>query len=139
MQYHPFFRSATLFAVLLLAFGLVTRGRAQHHDTNATGTVHAGVSVIATLNDAYATIDQIKHPYLGHRALAMHHIAAAIKELGGTVNAQHANRLEPHGTGDTQLKAAEGLLQKVVTGLSGNALADVNAAITEINDALAGK
>jgi hypothetical protein len=137
MKHHPFFRPATVLAILLLAFGLVTRGQAQHN-TNTTGTVHADAGV-TTLNDAYATMDQIKHPYLGHRALAMKHIAAAIKELGGTVNPHHANRLEPQGTADAQLKAAEGLLQKVVTGLSGNALADVNAAITEINDALTGK
>lgn len=126
-----------LLAVLLLIFGLVMRGQAQHN-TNTTAIVHDDATLTA-LNDAYATIDQIKHPYQGHRALAMIHIAAAIKELGGTLNPHHANRLEPHGTADAQLKAAEGLLQKSVAGLPGKALTDVNTAITEINDALTGK
>jgi hypothetical protein len=135
MKSHLFLRHAALFTALFLAFGLAARSDAQHN-TNDSAIVHAS-TIVATLNDAYATLAQIKHPYKGHREQAMKQIASALKELGGTVNVHHAKALEPHSTADTQLKAAVSLLQPVNPGLSDKALQDIEAAIVEINDALA--
>lgn len=138
MKTTPFRHYVTFLAALLMAFGLVTRVQAQHSTTNTTIADNASASV-AALNDAYATLAQIIHPYKGHRETAMKQIEAAVKELGGTINTHHAKAHEPHGTADVQLKAALSLLQHVSTGHSAKALADVKAAITEINDALANK
>jgi len=119
-------RYSTLFATILLAFGLVTHGHAQ---TNAN---------LTTLDDAYATLANADHDYKGHRAKAMRQIEAAVAELGGKISG-HGKKHEPQGTSDAQLKAAQGLLQQAAAGLSGKSLKHVNNAITEINDALAVK
>jgi hypothetical protein len=119
-----FFRCSTLFATILLAFGLATRVEAQ-----SSGT-------FALLDDAYATLAQAKHDYQGHRVRAMKQIEAALGELGWKVSGTGRNH-EPQGTSDAQLRAAQGLLQQASTGLSGKALKHVNRAIAQISDALA--
>jgi hypothetical protein len=126
MKTNLYFRYATLLATVLLAFGLVTRGHAQ-----ATTT-------ITTLDDAYATLAQANHDYKGHRVRAMKQIEMAVKELGGAISG-HGRGHEPQGTSDAQLQAAQALLQQTTGSLSGKALKHVNAAITQITDALAVK
>lgn len=117
-------RYSTLLAVLLLAFGLVTRAQAQ-----ATGSA-------ALLDDAYATLAQAKHDYQGHRVRAMKQIDAALGVIGAKVSGKGKNH-ESQGTSDAQMRAAEALLQQASAGLSAKALKHVNAAITQINDGLA--
>jgi len=119
-------RHSALLAVLLLAFGLVTRAYAQ-----STGST-------TLLDDAYATLAQAKHDYNGHRVRAMKQIDAALGEIGGKVSGHGKNR-EPQGTSDAQLRGAESLLRQASAGLSPKALKHVNAAITQINDGLAVK
>jgi hypothetical protein len=123
MKTNLFLRYATLFSILFLAFGLVTRG-------------HAQTSPIATLDDAYATLAQADHDYKGHRAKAMKQIELAVQELGGKISG-HGKGHEPQGTSDAQLKAAQTLLQQTTSGFTGKALKHVNNAIAQINDALA--
>jgi len=113
-----------LFAVLVLAFGLVTSTHAQ-----ATGSE-------ALLDDAYATLAQAKHDYGGHRVRAMKQIDAALGEIGAKVTG-HGKNHESQGTSDAQMRAAEILLQQAGTGLSTKALKHVNRAIAQINDGLA--
>jgi cob(I)alamin adenosyltransferase len=122
---HPLFRRYTLLlAALILAFGLVTRSQAQ-----STGT-------LATLDAAYATLAQADHDYKGHRVRAMKQIEQAVKELGGTISGKGKGH-EPQGTSDAQLRAAQELLQQASAGLSGKPLKHVNAAIAQLNTALA--
>jgi hypothetical protein len=123
MNNPTFFRGATLFAILLLALGLVTRVQAQSNGS------------FALLNDAYATLAQAKHDYKGHRVRAMKQIEAAFGELGGKVSGKGRNH-EPQGTSDAQLRAAQGLLQQACAGLSGKALKHVQEAINQISIAL---
>jgi hypothetical protein len=123
MNNFTFFRSATLLAIVLLAFGLVTRSQAQ------------STSSFALLDDAYATLAQAKHDYKGHRVRAMKQIEAALGELGGKISSKGRNH-EPQGTSDAQLRAAQGLLQQASAGLSGKALKHVNEAINQISIAL---
>ena len=123
MKNYIFLRYATLLASLLLAFGLVTRAQAQ------TGN-------LTLLDDAYATVAQADHDYKGHRVRAMKQIELAVQELGGKISGQGRGR-EPQATSDAQLRAAQVLLQQASSGLSGKALKHVNAAIVQINTALA--
>lgn len=117
-----FFRGSTLFAIVLLVFGLVTRAQAQTTSS-------------ALLNDAYATLAQAKHDYKGHRVRAMKQIEAALGELGGKISSTGRNH-EPQGTSDAQLRAAQGLLEQARAGLSRKALKHVEAAINQISIAL---
>ncbi len=96
-------RYPTLFAVLILAFGLVTSAHAQ-----STGSA-------ALLDDAYATLAQAKHDYSGHRVRAMKQIDAALGEIGAKVTG-HGKNHEPQGTSDAQMRAAETLLQQAGSG-----------------------
>jgi hypothetical protein len=121
-----YLRYSILLATWLLAFGLVTRGQAQTS------------SNVPTLDDAYATLAQADHDYKGHRVKAMKQIEAAVKELGGKISGKGKGH-EPQGTSDAQLKAAQAMLQQTTSGLTGKALKHVNAAITQITDALAVK
>ena len=123
MKNYIFLRYATLLASLLLAFGLVTRAQAQ------TGS-------LTLPDDAYATLAQADHDYKGHRVRAMKQIELAVQELGGKISGQGRGR-EPQATSDAQLRAAQVLLQQASSGLSGKALKHVNAAIVQINTALA--
>ncbi len=120
---HLFLRYAALMAAFLLAFGLVTRVEAQ------TGS-------LPLLDDAYAPLAQADHDYKGHRVKAMQQIKLAVQELGGKISGKGKGR-EPQGTSDAQLRAAQALLQQAGGGLSGKALKHVNAAIAQINTALA--
>jgi hypothetical protein len=125
MNNNLFFRTSTLIATLLLAFGfLVTPAHAQSFNTTAL------------LDDAYATLAQAKHDYKGHRAKAMKQIDAALGELGAKVSGKGKVH-ESQGTSDAQLKAAQGLLQQASSGMSTKALKHVDKAIGEITDALA--
>jgi hypothetical protein len=124
MKINCFLRCASLLAILFLAFGLVNRVQAQTD------------SPTATLDDAYATLAQADHDYKGHRVWAMKQIELAVKELGGKISGNGKGH-EPQGTSDAQLRAAQVLLQQAGGGLSGKALKHVNAAITQINTALA--
>jgi hypothetical protein len=126
MKSYLYFRYATLLATVLLAFGLVTHGRAQVNTT------------ITTLDDAYATLAEANHDYKGHRVHAMKQIEMAVKELGGAISG-HGKGREPQGTSDAQLQAAQTLLQQATGSLSGKALKHVNAAIAQITEALAVK
>jgi hypothetical protein len=124
MTNNLFLRCSTLLATILLAFGLATPVHAQ--SANAT----------ALLDDAYATLAQAKHDYQGHRVKAMKQIELALGEVGAKVSGKGRNP-EPQGTSDAQLRAAQNLLQQARGGLSGKALKHVNAAINQINAALA--
>jgi hypothetical protein len=123
MKSDYFLRYATLLAAILLAFGLVTRVQAQ------TGS-------FTLLDDAYATLAQADHDYKGHRVKAMKQIELAVQELGGKISGKGRGH-EPQATSDAQLRAAQTLLQQAGSGLSGKALKHVNAAIAQINTALA--
>jgi hypothetical protein len=112
------------FATVVLALGLVTRVQAQSG------------GAVTLLDDAYATLAQADHDYKGHRVAAMKLIKLAVEDLGGKISG-HGRGREPQGTSDAQLRAAEGLLQQAVTGLSGSALNHVNRAVNQINTALA--
>jgi len=117
-------RCSTWCALLLLAIGLAANAQAQ----TATPAV--------LLNEAYATLAQAKHDYKGHRVRAMKQIELALGEAGAKVS----NTAKPHesqGTSDAQLRAAQGLIQQAAAGLSGKALKHANAAITQLNEALA--
>jgi hypothetical protein len=124
MKNNRLLRYSTMFAAVLLAIGLVTRGHAQ-----ITGN-------LALLDDAYATLAQGDHDYGGHRVKAMKQIEAAVNELDGKV-AGNGKGHEPQGTSDAQMQAAESLLQQAVPSLLARALKHVNAAIVQINDGLA--
>jgi len=118
------FRSSIFLVTLLLVFGFVTPAHAQS----------AGAAVL--LNDAYATLAQAKHDYKGHRVRAMKQIELALGEVGAKVS-KTARPRESQGTSDAQLRAAQGLLQQAAAGLSGKALKHTNAAISQLNEALA--
>ncbi|HUA39077.1 MAG TPA: hypothetical protein VMA35_11850 [Candidatus Sulfopaludibacter sp.] len=122
MNNPSFLRGSTLLAIILLAFGLVTRAQAQPNST-------------ILLNDAYATLAQAKHDYKGHRVRAMKQIEAALGEMGAKISSTGRNH-EPQGTSDAQLRAAQGLLEQASAGLSGKALKHVQAAISQISIAL---
>jgi hypothetical protein len=124
MTNNVFFRCSTVLATIFLAFGLVTHAHAQ------------AAASTTLLDDAYATLAQAKHDYKGHRVRAMKQIDAALGEMGAKVSGKGKNH-EPQGTSDAQLRAAQGLLQQAKGGLSGKSLKHVNAAIAQINDALA--
>jgi len=66
----------------------------------------------------------------------MKQIEVALGEVGAKVSSKGRNR-EPQGTSDAQLRAAQSLLQQACPGLSGKALKHVNAAIAQLNEALA--
>ena len=117
-------RCSALFAAVLFAFGLATSAHAQPANS------------VVLLDDAYATLAQAKHDYKGHRARAMKQIDAALGEVGAKVSSRGRNH-EPQGTSDAQLRAAQSLLQQASVGLSGKALKHVNAALAQINEALA--
>lgn len=123
MKNNPLIRYAIMLVAVLLVFGLVNRAQAQ------TGNV-------TLLDDAYATLAHADHDYKGHRVKAMKQIEMAVQELGGKISGKGKGR-EPQGASDAQLRAAQGLLQQAGSGLSGKALKHVNAAITQINTALA--
>jgi len=124
MTHNLFLRCATLFAAGLLVFGLATPAHAQ--SANAT----------ILLNDAYATLSEAKHDYKGHRVKAMKQIELALGEIGAKV-AKTAKPHEAQGTSDAQLRAAQGLVQQAAAGLTGKALKHAEAAISQINEALA--
>ena len=123
MKNYLLFRYSTLLVAILMAFALVTRVQAQ------TGN-------ITVLDDAYATLAQADHDYKGHRVKAMKQIELAVQELGGKISGKGRGR-EPQATSDVQLRAAQVLLKQASSGLSGKALKHVNAAIVQINTALA--
>jgi hypothetical protein len=124
MTNNLFLRCSALLATLFLTFGLVTPAHAQSANTTVL------------LDDAYATVAQAKHDYKGHRVRAMKQIEVALGEVGAKVSSKGRNR-EPQGTSDAQLRAAQSLLQQAGPGLSGKALKHVNAAIAQLNEALA--
>ena len=109
---------------------------AQAQANNATKP-QSGNST-ALLDDAYATLAQAKHDYLGHRVRAMKQIELALGEAGGKVTG-NGRSLESQGTSDAQLRAAIGLLQQASAGLSKKALRHVDMAIQQLNTALAVK
>jgi|SRR6516165_1388587 hypothetical protein len=117
-------RFPAIVAALLLALGLVTRVQAQ------------STSSITLLDDAYATLAQADHDYKGHRVKAMKQIERAVHELGGKISGKGKGH-EPQATSDAQLKAAKELLQQAVPNLTGKPLKHVNAAIKDIDEALA--
>jgi len=117
-------RCSTFCALVLLALGLATNAQAQT------------ASPAVLLNDAYATLAQAKHDYKGHRVRAMKQIELALGEMGGKITSTGKNH-ESQGTSDAQLRAAQGLIQQATAGLSGKALKHANAAINQLNDALA--
>jgi hypothetical protein len=123
-NHYLFCRSSILLTVLLLAFGLVTHAQAQSANS------------VVLLNDAYATLALAKHDYKGHRVKAMKQIELALGEVGAKVTSTGKNH-EPQGTSDAQLRAAESLIRQATASLSGKALKHADAAISQINDALA--
>jgi hypothetical protein len=124
MNAKPLFRCSLIIATALLVLGMFTRAQAQ-----PAGNV-------TLLDDAYATLSQADHDYKGHRAAAMKQVQRAVAELGGRISG-HGRVREPQATSDAQLRDAAALLQQAAAGLSGRALAHVNAAINQINTALA--
>jgi hypothetical protein len=119
-------RSPTILAALLLALGLVTRVQAQI------------ASAVPLLENAYTTLASADHDYKGHRAHAMKQIQLAVNELGGKVKGDGKGH-EPQATSDAQLRTAKGMLQQALPSLSGKPLQHVNAAIRQIDEALAVK
>ena len=109
---------------MLLVFGLAANAQAP------------SASSAVLLNDAYATLAQAKHDYKGHRVRAMKQIELALGEVGAKVSST-AKPHESQGTSDAQLRAAQGLIQQAAAGLSGKALKHANAAINQLNEALA--
>jgi hypothetical protein len=140
MNHNLFYRLAVLLATLVLALGLANSVQAQ--STSAT----------PLLREALKTLGQADHDYKGHRAEAMKQIHLAIRELSGVARGegrkaayQHsANKIRTQRSGnesqadsDTQLRNAQGLLQQASSEVSGDSLQHVNAAIAQLNTALA--
>jgi len=124
MNNHILLRCTTWCVFLLLALGLATDAQAQT----------AGPVVL--LSDAYATLAQAKHDYKGHRVHAMKQIELALGEVGAKVS-KTARPHESQGTSDAQLRAAQSLIRQATAGLSGKALKHADAAIAQLNEALA--
>jgi hypothetical protein len=120
-----FVRFPIILAALLLAFGLVTKAQAQSS------------GAISLLGNAYTTLSQADHDYKGHRAKAMQEIKQAMHELGGKINKGDGKGHEPQATSNAQLRAAKGMLQQALPSLSGKPLNHINAAIRQIDEALA--
>jgi pyruvate/2-oxoglutarate dehydrogenase complex dihydrolipoamide acyltransferase (E2) component len=89
----------------------------------------------ALLSQAYTDLSRADHDYHGHRARAMKLIEHAAKEMGISLQGDGHGR-EAQVTSDDQLRAAQGLLQSVVTGLPPKAQEHVQKAIEQISVAL---
>ena len=120
-----FLRHSIFLATILFTLGLVAPAHA-----------HAANSTTTSLEDAYATLAQAKHDYKGHRVKAMKQIEKALSDIGWKIKGTGKVR-EPQATSDDQLRDAKDMLQQAGQGLSVKALKDVNAAISQIDDALA--
>jgi hypothetical protein len=109
----------------------------------ASAVLLGGLNILAApspagnlLVQAYTTLERADHDYKGHRIAAMKQIEAAGKALGVKVRGDGKGH-EPQGESDARLRAAQGLLQQALPGLSGKPLQHVNAAIKQISTALA--
>jgi hypothetical protein len=113
---------------------------------NGTTTANGPVAV---LHQAQVLLATANHDYDGHRAKAAHHVALAIRELGGHNQGQAANGggnggnpvREPQAQSDAQLQKAlqllnglRGQLPNTPNGMK--AAANIQAAINELNTAL---
>ena len=97
--------SAIAIALLLSFAGTDARGAKLASPKSAapsSGELH-------TLQKAHALLARADHDYHGHRIRAMHAIEEACKELGGDARGEDAGG-EPQGESDSQLKAAQSLL-----------------------------
>lgn len=116
-------RFGLLLLVFLVGFGDITAARALDRSTYVPGS----------LQDAYVTLVQAKPLYKGHRILAMAHVRAAVRELGGKIVANRFGDREPGADSDTKMHTAQRLLQQARYGLYGEALNHVTKAIQEIS------
>jgi len=94
---------------------------------------------VQQLRDAYHILEVANHDYKGHRKAAMREIDRACKLMGVEPRGDGAGK-EPQGTSDSQLRAAQSMLQSARTIASSEHLAQVvghiDGAIREISVAL---
>lgn len=122
-------------AALIAASGPMYNVQAQSTNTTPAPAAPAASS-ISVLEDAYATLEQAKHDYNGHRGEAMEQLKLAAKELGGHLTGK-GKKHESKSEADAQLKAAQNLLKQLVPNLKDKPLMHVNKAIKQIDAALA--
>jgi hypothetical protein len=137
---------------VVLCVGLVSPASAQ-----ATATTSPNAAIIKSLRQAHHLLVRADHDYDGHRAKAAEEVAKALRDLGyhhkktvtttpaaavvtnPTVHAGQPKLHESQGSSDAQVQQALQILQGTVSQLSGKhpkALANINAAIGQINTAL---
>jgi hypothetical protein len=88
------------------------------------------------LREAYVSLATADHDYKGHRALAMKEIEAAAKALGVNLHGDGKVR-EAQAVSDDHLRYAQGLLEQITGALGGAGLKRIEAAIAQLNVALA--
>lgn len=88
------------------------------------------------LREAYARLAIADHDYDGHRAKAKAQVSDAAKALGVNLKGDGKGH-EPQATSDEHLRAAQGLLEGLVSGVTGPGLNHIKLAINQISVALA--
>ena len=122
----------TVLAFVLVAMSGRSQAQAARHLTGAPDEV-------ATLHKAYSALRSADHDYKGHRVKAMHAIEEACKALGAKAEGDGKGK-EPQGESDSQLKAAQQLLESInpaTTKSKSKAAKHISKAISELNEALA--
>lgn len=100
-------------------------------ETLANDSTEAGL-----LREAYGRLYVADHDYKGHRARAMRQIEAAAKTLGVELKGDGKGH-EPQATSDAQLGKARELLEQITGAIVGKGLLHIQAAIEQLNVALA--
>jgi hypothetical protein len=145
-----------LSCVIGLSISMFFAGLASTASAQATQpSAHA--ELIKSLHCAHKLLAHADKDYDGHRLKAAEEVHKALKELGyqhkkahpGSTPANgaavpahtaHAKMHEPQGNSDAQMREALQILQGALTHFNGThpkAVANVNAAIAQINTALA--
>jgi len=123
-----------LTAALLLSFSNFVQARATKkppQETLANNSAEAG-----QLREAYAVLATADHDYKGHRKAAMKQIEDAAKRFGVELRGDGRGR-EAQQTSDAALRSALGLLTQITGAVKGQGLTHIEAAIKQLNTALA--
>jgi hypothetical protein len=123
-----------LTAALLLSVPSFAHARAARKAAQATlanDSAEAG-----QLRQAYAILSTADHDYKGHRAAAMKQIEAAARRLGVELKGDGRSH-EAQQTSDQALRAALGILSDITGAVKGQGLVHIQAAIKQLNTALA--
>ena len=109
-------------------------------DNSDASLVRMGGGEVATLQQAYATLEVADHDYKGHRVKAMKAIEAACKLLGSNISGQGRGR-EKQALSDEQLRQVLATIEQVrgslaAAGVQPAVVKHLDVAINQLSTAL---